>query len=137
MIVISVVAATAPVKVAPLLFVITRLSTVVIPVTAIVPAAPESSVRSRPPLMFSPKMMLPVVVTDAPASVSVTPPVPKFASPVTPIVEAALLAASPVKSRPPSKVNVSAVASPRVTAPVLRKSTLAVKVLPVPVKLTV
>ena len=65
--------------------------------------------------------------------VKVTPPVPKFTTPPLVMSAPRLDAAPPVKVKPPSNANVSVVASPRVTRPVLRKSTFKAKVLPVPV----
>ena len=91
-----------------------------------------------PKVMFAPAVEPPPVLPTVEATVSVTPPVPKLiTSPELVMAAPTLDEALPVKFKPPSNANVSAVALPRVTRPELRKSTLATKVLLVPVMLTV
>ena len=100
---------------------------------------PAPSVIPAPNVIAAPVAVPPaLVVSTVESAVSVTPPVPKLiTSPELLIAAARLTGALPVKFSPPLNRKASAVASPSVTAPVFRKSTFWVKVLPVPVRLTV
>ena len=131
---------TAPVKVADVQLVMVK-SLILTEVPVIAPPVPASRPRSKelapsvipaPKIMFWPVTESCVVATVEPA-VSVTPPVPKFTTPPLVMSAPRLDAAPPVKVKPPSNANVSVVASPRVTRPVLRNSTFCAKVFPVPV----
>ena len=129
----------APVKAADMPLVIVK-SLLVTDLPVIAPLVPALRLRSKAPPMAAPKRMsLPaaescVVAIDELVR-KVTPPAPKFTTPplliMAPTSEAALPETE--KVNPSLKANVSEV-SPKVTRPVLRKSTFCVKVLPVPVK---
>ena len=113
-------------------------------VPVIAPPVPAFKPKSNAPVMPAPKVMAapagskPVGVATLELSVNVTPPVPKFiTSPLLVMVAATLDAALPLKVKPPSNANVLAVALPKVTRPVLRKSTFNTKVFVPPVMLIV
>ena len=111
------------------------------PVKVILPA-PAVRPRVCVPLSVLPKVIPapadgPVVVSTVLFWVKVTPPVPKLITSLVLVIAAPTLdAALPVKAKPPLNAKV-ALPLPKVTRPELRKSTLATKVLPVPVMLTV
>ena len=107
------------------------------PVPAFKPKSKElgPSVMSAPKMMFAPAAEPPAfVVSTVELAVNRTPPMLKLiTSPELVMAAPTLDVALPVKFKPPTNANVSAVALPRVTRPLLRKSTSATKVLPVPV----
>jgi len=112
------------------------------PVKVMVPA-PAVRFKSKAPLSFPPKVTPaptpPTVLSIRLFASKVTPPVPKLIGfPEVVIAPPTLLAALPVKFKPVlnKKVEVPAT-SPKVTRPLLRKSTFTAKVLPMPVKLMV
>ena len=110
------------------------------PVKVMVPA-PAFRLKSKAPSSFPPKVIPaptpPTVLLTELLATKVTPPVPKLiTSPEVLMKPPTLLAALPVKLRPVLNKNVS-FPSPKVTRPLLRKSTFKAKVLPVPVKLMV
>jgi len=113
-------------------------SLIVTDLPVIAPPVPASSSKLNAPPMAAPKIMFwpaaeSSVVAIAELVRKVTPPVSKFTTPPLLIMEPTSEAALPVKEKPAPKANESEV-SPKVTRPVLRKSTFCVKVLPVPVK---
>ena len=100
---------------------------------------PASMVNVFPvPVTVSPKLIAPPAVVIEVSSVRVTGRDPA-AKPEAVVVNAParLSAAVPEMLRPPVKVKVSPVASPSVMMPVFRNSTESVKVLVLPVRLTV
>ena len=120
---------TAPVKAAdaPLLMVKSLMAT---DVPVIVPTDPALSPRLNAPVMPVPKRIFepaaePVIVAtvELPVSVTLPEPVPKLiTSPELVMAAPTLDAALPVKFKPPLNKKLS-VPSPKVTRPVLRKST--------------
>ena len=131
---------TAPVNAAeaPLLMVKSLMAT---DVPVIAPPVPASSPRLKafiPSVIPAPKKIFwparePVVVATVELFVSVEPPVPKLITlPELLIAPPNLLAALPAKFKPPLNKKVSD-PSPKVTRPLLAKSTFWAKVLPVPV----
>ena len=111
------------------------------PVKVMVPAK-AVRLKLKVPLSFPPKVIPaptpPTVLLIMLFDIKVTPPVPKFIkSPELEILAPpTLLAALPWKLSPPLNKNVSVPAtSPKVTSPLLTKSTFATNVLLVPVKL--
>ena len=142
-VVIKSLTVTAPVNAAdaPLVMVKSLIATVVPVMAPPVPAFKPKLKELAPSVMPAPKVMFAPAVdpmasklAKVEAAVSVTPPVPKLiTSPLLVMAAPKLDVALPVKAKPPSKRNVSTVALPKVTAPELRKSTLATKVLPEPV----
>jgi len=127
----------APVKAADMPLVIVK-SLIVTDLPVIAPFVPALRLRSKAPPMAAPKRIFwpaaeSCVVAIAELVRKVTPPVPKSTTPPLLIMEPTSEAELPVKVKPVPKANVSEV-SPKVTRPVLRKSTFCVKVLPVPVK---
>ena len=135
---------TAPVNAAdaPLVMVKLLMLTDVPVMAPPVPAFKPKLKELAPSVMPAPKVMAaPVAAPDVVSMVlfwvKVTPAVPKLITlPELVMVAPTLDGALPVKAKPPVKRNVSP-PLPKVTAPVLRKSTLATKVLLVPVMLTV
>ena len=132
---------TAPVKAAeaPLVMVKSLIAT---DVPVIAPPVPASRSKLNVPVMPEPKIIFapaaePVIVATVELAVSVTPPgpVPKLiASPELLMKPPNLLAALPVKFKPPSNKKESVPAlSPRVTLTVLRKLVLVVIVFVAPV----
>ena len=111
------------------------------PVKVMVPAK-AVRLKLKVPLSFPPKVMPaptpPTVLLIMLFDIKVTPPAPKsIKSPELEILAPpTLLAALPVKLRPPLNKNVSVpAASPKVTRPLFKKFTFATNVLLVPVKL--
>ena len=133
---------TAPVKAAeaPL---VTVKSLIATDVPVIAPPVPASSSKLKAaPVMPEPKIIFapaaePVIVATVELAVSVTPPGPEpklITSPELLIAPPNLLAALPVKFKPPSNKKESVPAlSPRVTLTVLRKLVLVVIVFAAPV----
>ena len=134
---------TAPVKAAdkPLVMVRSLMLTDVPEIAPPVPAFRPRLKEPAPSVIPAPKVIAApadeaVVVFTVLFWVKITPPVPKLiSSPELVMAAPTLDTALPVKVKPPSKANVSP-PSPRVTRPVFKKSTLAAKLLLVPVMLT-
>lgn len=127
----------APMKAADMPLVIVK-SLIVTDLPVIAPLVPALRLRSKAPPMAAPKRMFWPAAESCVVAIDelvrkVTPPVPKSTTPPLLIMEPTSEAELPVKEKPALKANVSEV-SPKVTRPVLRKSTFCVKVLPVPVK---
>ena len=129
-------AAEAPLVIVKLLMA-TDVPVIAPPVPAFRPKLNAVPVMPAPKVIAAPAAE-PVVVATLELSVNITPPVPKFiTSPLLVMVAATLDAALPVKFMPPPNANVLAVALPKVTRPVLRKSTFNTKVFVPPVMLKV
>ena len=127
----------APVKAAEAPLVMVK-SLIVNDLPVIAPLVPALRLRSKAPPMAAPKRMSWPAAESCVVAIDelvrkVTPPIPKSTTSPLLIMEPTSEAELPVKEKPAPKANVSEV-SPKVTRPVLRKSTFCVKVLPVPVK---
>ena len=127
----------------PALNTVRELRGAVLPTNPVKVIVPDPAVRfkSKAPLSCPPKVTPaptpPTVLSIRLFARKVTPPVPKVIGfPELVIAPPTLLAALPVKFKPVLNKNVS-VPSPKVTIPLLAKSTFTAKVLPVPVMLMV